>query len=740
MGKILVLAEKPSVGRELARVLNCNQGGSGCLSGNKYIVTWALGHLVTLADPEAYGEKYKTWSLEALPMLPNKMELVVIRETAKQFGVVKGLLKRPDVDELVIATDSGREGELVARWILAKAGFSKPVKRLWISSQTDRAIREGFSNLKPGREYDNLYRSAECRAEADWLIGLNVTRALTCKHNAQLSAGRVQTPTLAMVVERENEIRRFVPKDYWTINANAGGFTLQWQEAKSGQSRLFSKQQAEEVLARAKGGTGNVVEVRKEAKEELPPLAYDLTELQRDANRKFGYSAKQTLGIMQKLYEVHKVLTYPRTDSRYITEDIVPTLPDRLKSISTGPYAEAARALLRGRLKTTKRFVDNSKVTDHHAIIPTEEPVNLGDLDREERAIFDLVARRFLAVLSPAFEYEQTTVKVEINGELFQARGKVVRSKGWKALYEGPQGAGGAGRGGDGSSEDAYGGGAGAQSDEEPEQNLPALGKGDRLKISSVQLVNGKTKPPARYTEATLLTAMEHPGKFIENEELREAMDKTSGLGTPATRADIIEKLFGSFYMERRGKEIHPTSKGIQLVGMVPGDLKSPELTAKWEQKLTLISRGRSNPAEFINEMKGYASRLVGNVIASSDTFRHDNMTREKCPECGKYLLEVNGKKGKMLVCQDRECGYRKGLSMISNARCPECHKKMEIRGEGEAKAFFCSCGYREKLEAFNKRKGEQVNKKEVGQFLSRQEDEGINSALADALSKWKKE
>jgi DNA topoisomerase-3 len=720
MGKILVLAEKPSVGRDLAKVLNCNQGGSGCLMGNKYIVTWALGHLVTLADPEAYGEKYKTWSLDTLPMLPNKMELVVIKETSKQFGIVKSLLKRPDVDELVIATDAGREGELVARWILIKAGFAKPIKRLWISSQTDKSIKDGFNNLKPGREYDNLYKSAECRAEADWLIGLNVTRALTCKHNAQLSAGRVQTPTLAMIVERENEIRRFVPKDYWSINASVNGFTLQWQDKVSGQTRLFNKQQAEEILAKVKGQDGNVIEVKKEAKEELPPLAYDLTELQRDANRKYNYSAKQTLGIMQKLYETHKVVTYPRTDSRHITEDIVPTLPDRLKSISTGPYAEAAKALLRGRIKTTKRFVDGSKVTDHHAIIPTEQPVNLSDLDREERNIFDLIAKRFIAVLSPAFEYEQTTVKVDVKGELFYAKGKIVKLKGWKAIYEGQP------------SEDAA-------SDEEQDQNLPDVKKGDKLKLNSVQLTNGKTKPPARYTEATLLTAMEHPGKFIENDALREAMDKTSGLGTPATRADIIEKLFNSFCMERRGKEIHPTSKGIQLVDMVPPDLKSPELTAKWEQRLTLISRGKSNPNEFITELKGYASKLVSNVIASADVYKHDNMTREKCPDCGKYLLEVNGKKGKMLVCQDRECGYRKGLSMVSNARCPECHKKMEIKGEGENKGFFCSCGYREKLEAFNKRKGDQVNKKEVGQFLNQQEDEGINSALADALSKWKK-
>lgn len=736
MGKILVLAEKPSVGRDLAKVLNCSQGGKGCLSGNKYIVTWALGHLVTLADPEAYGDQYKTWSLETLPMLPGKMELAVIRETAKQFGVVKSLMKRPDVDELIIATDSGREGELVARWIIMKAGFGKPIKRLWISSQTDKAIKEGFRNLRPGREYDDLYRSAQCRAEADWLIGLNVTRALTCKHNAQLSAGRVQTPTLAMVVERENEIKRFVPKDYWTISANAAGidngisgFSMQWQDKKSGQTRLFDKQRADEILSRINGRTGAVTEVKKEAKEEQPPLAYDLTELQRDANRKYGYSAKQTLNIMQRLYETYKIVTYPRTDSRYITEDIVPTLRERLKSISAGPYADAARALIRGEIKATKRLVDNSRVTDHHAIIPTEQPVNLADLDHEERNIFDLVAKRFLAVLSTPFLYEHTTVKADINGELFTAGGKIVKSKGWKAVYDGPAGTG----------YDDEGDGDGSSSDEVKDQNLPDIKKGDKLRLVSVRQVGGKTKPPARYTEATLLTAMEHPGKFIENDRLRETVDKSGGLGTPATRADIIEKLFDCFYMERRGKEIVPTSKGIQLVGIVPGDLKSPELTAKWEQQLTLISRGKADPAAFVSDMRHYASKLVSSVVAGTEVFRHDNMTREKCPQCGKYLLEVNGKRGKMLVCQDRECGYRRGVSIITNARCPECHKKMEIRGEGKNKGFFCSCGYREKLEAFNKRKGEHVDKREVSRFLNQQQDEGINSALADALAKLKK-
>lgn len=720
MGKTLVLAEKPSVARDLARVLNCNQNSNGYISGSKYIVTWALGHLVTLADPEAYGDKYKQWRMEDLPMLPKRMELVVIKQTAKQYGIVRGLMQRGDIDELVIATDAGREGELVARWIIEKAGFKKPVKRLWISSQTEKAVKDGFANLKPGREYDNLYMSAKGRAEADWLVGLNVTRALTCKHNAQLSAGRVQTPTLYMIVQREEEIKKFKPKDFYTITGKVQGFSVAWIDDSKGQTRLFDKSHAESIVSKVNNQNGKIIEVKKEAKKELPPLAYDLTELQRDANNRYGYSAKKTLSVMQALYESHKLVTYPRTDSRYITEDIVPTLSERLKCISIGPYAKAAGGILRNKLNVTKRFVDNSKVSDHHAIIPTEQYVDMSALNSEERNIYDLIVKRFIAVLSQPFEYEQTTLKLEVEKEIFYAKGKIVKSAGWKEIY----------------------GTMSQQEDEEEEkdQSLPEVNKGQIMKLTAVRMINGKTKPPARYSEATLLSAMEHPGKFIDDKELRDTIETTSGLGTPATRADIIEKLFDTFYIERRGKEIIPTSKGIQLVGLVPEDLKSPELTAKWEQQLLMISRGKANVTKFIDEMRDYAAKMVSNVIASDEAFRHDNVTREKCPECGKFLLDVNGKKGKMLVCPDRDCGYRKGISQTTNARCPECHKKMEMRGEGDNKVFYCVCGYKEKLDAFKKRKGEKVDKKEVGKILKQQEPEqNINSALAEALAKWGK-
>ena len=721
MSKTLVLAEKPSVARDIAKVLGCNKNGKGYIKGGRYVVNWTLGHLVTLAAPEIYNQKYKTWNLEDLPMLPKKMELVVIKETSKQFGIVRSLLHREDINELVIATDSGREGELVARWIIEKAGFRKSIRRLWISSQTDKAIKDGFQNLKPSKAYDNLYLSAQSRAEADWLIGLNVTRALTCKYNAQLSAGRVQTPTLYMIVSRENEIKRFVPRDYYTIRANIKGFQVLWQDKQTGQTRLFDKVKAEEIVSKISGQTGTITDVSKDSKKELPPLAYDLTELQRDANRKYGYSAKKTLSIMQKLYESHKLVTYPRTDSRYITDDIVPTLIERLKSIAVGPYMKSTQAIIKNKFTVTKRLVDNSKVTDHHAIIPTEQYVDLSSLNADERHIYDLIVKRFLAVLSPAFEYEQTTIKFEVAGEMLTARGRIISSQGWKSIYDGEVT--------DDSNED---------SDDDKHQSLPQVIKGQKEPILSVKLLNGKTTPPPRFTEATLLSAMEHPGKYMDDKILKEVIEGTSGLGTPATRADIIEKLFDSFYVDRRGKEIVPTSKGIQLIDLVPSDLKSPELTAKWEQQLSLISKGQVNSTSFVSGMKEYALSLVGAVISSSHVYKHENVTRERC-QCGKFLLEVNGKKGKMLVCPDRECGYRKNISQTSNARCPECHKQMEIRGDGDDKTFFCSCGYREKLSSFKKRKGETVNKKEVTQFLRKQDnDSSINSALADALSKLK--
>ncbi len=723
LAKTLVLTEKPSVAKDIARVLGCRKNGNGCIIGDKYIVTWALGHLVTLADPEAYDNKYKSWRMEDLPMLPSKMKLVVIGQTSKQFKAVSSLLSSSEVSDIVIATDAGREGELVARWIIQKASCRKPMRRLWISSQTDKAIKEGFASLKPSSQYDNLYKSAQCRAEADWLVGLNVTRALTCKHNAQLAAGRVQTPTLAMIVRREEEILKFRPKDYFTVKADFGGFTALYKDSRN-QARFSDAAAAQAVANDVKGKRGILSEVKKVYRFKAPPAAYDLTELQRDANKKYGYSAKQTLSLMQSLYETHKLLTYPRTDSRYITKDVAATLPERLRAVSVGPYKDAATAVLRSKPLQTKYIVNDAKVTDHHAIIPTEQYVDLNKLSREERHIYDLVVRRFLAVLSSPFEYDEVQVKITVGKHNFYTKGQSVKSAGWKALYDSAL-----------SEED----------DDEPDmtaQRLPSLSQGAPAFVNDVRICAGKTAPPARYNEATLLTAMENPAGELSDGKLRDALKTAGGLGTPATRADIIEKLFNSFCIERRGREIHPTSKGKQLIEIVPDDLKSAELTAKWEQQLSLISEGKANDRKFIEEMRGYATSLVNAVKSSDAKYKHDNMTREPCPECGKYLLEVNGKKGKMLVCQDRECGYRKSISVITNARCPECHKKLEMRGEGDKKAFFCTCGYREKLSDFEKRKESAgAGKRDVASYMQKQaKQKTASNPLADQLAKWLEE
>ena len=731
MGKTLVLAEKPSVGRDLARVLGCNNKGNGFFESGMYIVTWALGHLVTLADPEAYNEKYKAWRIEDLPMLPASLKLVVIKQTGRQFNVVKSLMLKNEVREIVVATDAGREGELVARWIMEKANIKKPLKRLWISSVTDKAIKDGFKNLRNGKDYDNLYASAVARAEADWLVGINATRALTCKFNAQLSCGRVQTPTVAIIAARETEINNFKPKTFYGIAAAANGIKLVWQDRQTKDIKTFDKEQCDKILAATqKNINAEVVDVNKAYKKKFPPQLYNLTELQRDANRIFGFSAKETLSIMQGLYENHKVLTYPRTDSRFITTDLVDTLKDRVRACGQGPYRVKSLPVLKSTISTAKSFVDNSKVSDHHAIIPTEQPVSLGALSDKERKIFDLVVKRFLAALYPPFEYEQMTIKVKIGDEFFMARGKTVIKQGWKEVYENIF-----------EEEDADA----DEKDNLAEQILPNLNKGDHLKILSIKQTRGETKPPPPFNEGSLLAAMENPAKYMagENKDLIKILGETGGLGTVATRADVIEKLFNSFLIEKKGKDIFITSKGRQLLELVPGDLKSPALTASWEKKLDSIAKGSLKKDTFINEMKNYARIVVNEIKSSGQTFKHDNLTRTKCPECGKYLLEVNGKKGKMLVCPDRECGHRNLISQITNARCPQCRKKLELRGAGDGQIFTCKCGYREKLSAFEKRRKETsgVSKKDVSNYLQGQkkvEDQPLNTALADALAKLK--
>lgn len=724
--KSLVIAEKPSVGRDIARVLKCGRQSGGCLEGERYVVTWALGHLVTLADPESYSDDYKEWNMESLPMLPEHLKLTVIKQTGRQYQTVKTQLFRKDISEIIIATDAGREGELVARWIIDKAGVKKPIKRLWISSVTDRAIKDGFEHLKDGHAYDNLYRAASARAEADWLVGLNATRALTVKYNAQLSCGRVQTPTLAIIEKHNEQIKNFKPSKYYGLTASSGSLNFIWKHSKTKDTRIFDKETADRLYKKAAGGVCTITKLDKKTKKTYAPLLYDLTELQRDANRLYNFSAKETLNYMQRLYEHHKVLTYPRTDSRYLTTDMTDTLAERVRACKAAEWAPACAFILRqGEIKASPRFVNNAKVSDHHAIIPTEQSVRLAELEYGERKIYELVVKRFLAVLMPPFVYDETKVSAEIGGELFEASGRVTADEGWHSV--------------------------GRDLDEEEAEEkgslcsgLEKLKEGMTVNITQLKLTEGLTKPPAYLTEASLLSAMEHPVKYMESLEpsLAKTLGETGGLGTVATRADIIEKLINTGMIEKRDKYLHLTSKGRQVITLAPKELRSPELTAQWEQKLSDIAAGKVKKEAFEAEIRNYTAAVVDEIKGSSQKYRHDNITGKKCPECGKLLLEVTNKHGRSLVCQDRACGYRRNLSKTTNARCPQCHKRLELVGEGDGRRFMCSCGYREKLSSFNERKKEEggkVSKRDVAAYMKKQQKEAkapVNSALADALKK----
>lgn len=726
MSKTVVLAEKPSVARDIAKVLDCHRKGNGYLEGSKYIVTWALGHLVTLADPEGYDHKYKTWNLEDLPMIPEKLKLIVIKKTSKQFQAVKTQLIRKDVTDIVIATDAGREGELVARWILQMVKVNKPIKRLWISSATDKAVKKGFSNLRSGKEYENLFQSAVARAEADWIVGINATRALTCKHNAQLSCGRVQTPTLSMIFEREKEIKAFKQQTYYGLQAIANNVTFTWQNNKTNDTKIATNEELNNLTEKLKGKQLLVKEVSTSQKKTYAPGLYDLTELQREANKRYNFSPKETLSIMQKLYEHHKIVTYPRTDSRYLSSDLVDTLRERLLACNMKPYGKIIMKLTNQPIKVNKSFVDDTKVSDHHAIIPTEQAPILSELSSKEFKIYELIVSRFLAVLLPPFEYEQTKVIAEVGTENFTAKGKRVQSLGWKEVFQDQD-----------------------EIDLKDEQKLPIINEKEKYEIARFIETKGHTKPPAFFNEATLLSAMENPVQFMsgESKELKKTIGETGGLGTVATRADIIEKLFSSFLIEKKGKDIFITNKGKQLLTLVPEGLKSPALTAEWEQKLQAISKGSLSKNKFMNEMITFASNAVKEIKQTEQRFKHDNMSSTKCPDCGKLMLEVNGKRGKMLVCQDRECGNRKTISQSTNSRCPNCFKRLELRGEGEGQIFVCSCGHREKLSTFKERrskeKNSKVSKKDVQKYLKqqdKQEDEPFNNPFAEALAKLKKQ
>lgn len=633
MGKILVIAEKPSVARDIAKVLKANQKGDGCLIGEKYVVSWAVGHLVTLAEPEEYDPKYKKWNFSTLPILPEEMKLKAIAQTRSQLKVLHKWMHSKEIDRLICATDSGREGELIFRYIYEITKCTKPFERLWISSMTEEAIKEGFAALKDGREYDLLYTSAKCRSEADWLVGMNATRAYTLRYDALLSIGRVQTPTLAIIVDRQKEIDAFVAEDYFEVQADFDGYTGMWID-KEERTRIEKEETAKTIAEKIAGKAACITKVEKEEKKMPPPLLYDLTELQRDCNKKFGFSAKRTLDIAQNLYEKRKMITYPRTDSRYLSDDMKGKVRNTIKRLheleAYAPYAQP----LTENISFTKRIIDNTKVTDHHAIIPTDARLRVDSLTEEERKVFSLVAARCLAVFYPYYRYETTKVYAEAEGERFLSKGTVVLEEGWQAVEKALTPAAATKK----------------KKKDEEEQKLPALREGEERKVEKAIVQKKKTKAPTPYTESSLLSAMENAGRFVEDEALKEQM-KDSGLGTPATRAAIIERLLTVGYIVRKGKTLVPTEKGRKLIEVVPNEMRSPQTTGKWEKGLSSIAKGNMTEERFMASIRRYVQFLIqdaasgrrADVIFPEEQIRGKKRKKNafgKCPICGRDILE----------------------------------------------------------------------------------------------------
>lgn len=631
----LIIAEKPSVARDIARVLKCTKKGEGFLYNDKYVISWAVGHLAALYDPEDYNAELKRWSMDALPIIPDKIKLKAVTQTKKQLDIIEKIINRDSITGLICATDSGREGELIFRYIYELLGCKKPFKRLWISSMTDAAIKDGFERLKDGSEYDKLYSSAKCRSEADWLVGINASRAFTLKYDSLLSIGRVQTPTLAMIVQRQKEIDSFDVRDYWEIEATFEGYKGTWfdknTEDKANETKIFDKPRADAIAAKVKGRSACVETVEKDEKKMPPPLLYDLTELQRDCNKKYGFSAQTTLSIVQDLYEKRKMVTYPRTDSRYLSDDMIPKLKIIASKLEAVEQYKAYASYVTGldRLPVTKRIVDNSKISDHHAIIPTEAKANVSVLSDNEFKVYDLIARRFLQVFYPHYVYSTTKIVTVCENESFVTRGTTVISKGWTRLN--------------------------VSGDKDKKKDeivpLPDVAQGDMTEVQSVKCSKKKTKPPQPYNDSSLLGAMENAGRFVEDEELKEQL-KESGIGTPATRAAIIERLITVGYVRRKGKSLVPTEKGIKLIAVVPPELSSPETTGRWERGLSMIAKGSMEPDRFMGSIKRYVCYLVEhskthgtNVVFAAEKRYAGKPARVKgslgkCPVCGGHVLE----------------------------------------------------------------------------------------------------
>ena len=696
--KSVVLCEKPSVARDIARNLGAKNNKNGCLEGDKYIVTWALGHLVTLQTPDKYKE-FSNVSLENLPMIPKYMKTEIIKKTFKQYKIIETAVNRKDVNEVIIATDAGREGELVARYILGKANCKKKVKRLWISSVTDKAIKDGFKNLKAGDDYLGLYYSGVARANADWLVGINASRALTLKYNASLNCGRVQTPTLQMVFEREEKIKNFVPRDYYTFEAVVNGIRFNCGESE------FDFSKAQKFENDNKNKTINFDKVEVKIKTSIPKPLYNLTDIQQVASALFGLSPKQTLNIIQRLYESHKVLTYPRTDSRYLTTDMKNTLADRLRAIG-GDYKEITAKLLHEKDFNTKRIINNSKVSDHHAIIPTEQKPNYMSLSDTELKIYNLVVKRFLENLLPDYKYEETSYSFKLDNKVFTAKSTRVIQLGFKELSR----------------------------SEIEDKKISFSTK--EFSLDSLQYNKKQTTPPSYYTEGSLIYAMENPFEFVDDDNERKILKQTNGIGTVATRADILEKLFTNDYLVLDNGRIKTTNKAKQLLNLVPKNLKSPSLTATWEKQLDNIAKNKLSKDKFLKDIKDYTRECILEIKDSQDKFKHDNISGKKCEECGSYMLEVDKKGTKMLKCSSPTCRNRKVISRLTNLRCDNCHKKMTLFGSGENSTYRCVCGNSLKQKEVDKRiknnKKDKASRVDMKKYMKQESLE--NNALRDKL------
>ncbi|EFV36196.1 DNA topoisomerase III [Gemella morbillorum M424] len=696
--KSVVLCEKPSVARDIARNLGAKNNKNGCLEGDKYIVTWALGHLVTLQTPDKYKE-FSNVSLENLPMIPKYMKTEIIKKTFKQYKIIETAVNRKDVNEVIIATDAGREGELVARYILEKANCKKKVKRLWISSVTDKAIKDGFKNLKAGDDYLGLYYSGVARANADWLVGINASRALTLKYNASLNCGRVQTPTLQMVFEREEKIKNFKPREYYTFEAVVDGIRFNCGESE------YNFTNAEKFVSDNKNKTINFDKVEVKIKTSIPKPLYNLTDIQQAASALFGLSPKQTLNIIQRLYESHKVLTYPRTDSRYLTTDMKNTLADRLRAIG-GDYKEITAKLLREKDFNTKRIINNSKVSDHHAIIPTEQKPNYMSLSDTELKIYNLVVTRFLENLLPDYKYEETSYSFKLDNKVFTAKSTKVIQLGFKELSR----------------------------SEIEDKKISFSTK--EFSLDSLQYNKKQTTPPSYYTEGSLIYAMENPFEFVDDDNERKILKQTNGIGTVATRADILEKLFTNDYLVLDNGRIKTTNKAKQLLNLVPKNLKSPSLTATWEKQLDNIAKNKLSKDKFLKDIKDYTRECILEIKDSQDKFKHDNISGKKCEECGNYMLEVDKKGTKMLKCSSPTCRNRKVISRLTNLRCDNCHKKMTLFGSGENSTYRCVCGNSLKQKEVDKRiknnKKDKASRVDMKKYMKQESLE--NNALRDKL------